>query len=230
MVSAFPGAPAAYAFIRRHTRPSAPALCPEIVLHQVDALCDLWQAGEAALGALGVEVPFWATAWPGGQALARYLLDTPGHVRGARVLDLGSGSGICAIAACMAGAGTVFAVDSDPVACAAVTLNAELNGVEIAVQAADPLGDAPRAVDVILAADLWYEPSMARRVTPWLRGAASGGIRVLAADLGRTYLPRDGLLELERYAVPTSLDLEREPLTTTRVFRWCAGAAAAPGA
>jgi len=207
-------------FVRSHARPSAPSLCPELVLYQVDALSDLWQAGERALGELGVEVPFWAAVWPGGQALARFVLDSPAYVRGARVLDLGTGSGVCAIAAARAGAAAVRAVDPDPVAAVAAELNAALNAVAVQVWAQDPLDAPPPSVDVILAADLWYERALAERVTRWLRRAAQRGVRVLAADPGRTYLPASGLVEIERYDVETSTDLERATLTPTRVFLW----------
>jgi len=198
-------------------------MCPQLRLYQVDALAALWQAGERELGAAGVEVPFWAVAWPGGQALARFVLDSPQFVRGARVLDVGTGSGVCAIAAALAGAARVRALDPDPVAVAAVMLNATLNAVRIDARAQDPLAsEPPTDVDVVLAADLWYERPMAQRVTAWLRRAVASGLEVLAADPGRSYLPRDGLLELECYDVPTSTDLERHLVTPTRVFRWLA--------
>lgn len=211
-------------FILFHARPTPAALCPHLRLYQVDALSDLWQASERDLGDLGQEIPFWAAAWPGGQALARFLQDWPGVVRGARVLDLGTGSGICAIAAALAGAGHVQAVDPDPVAAQAVILNARLNGVAVQARAVDLLDTPPPPdVDVILAADLWYDAGMARRVTPWLRAAAGNGTRVLAADMGRAYLPPEGLLEIACYDVPTSIDLEHEPVTTTQVYRVSGG-------
>jgi predicted nicotinamide N-methyase len=219
-----PGAGAAD-FIRLHARPQAVALCPELRLYQVDALTALWQIGERELGEAGVEVPFWAVAWPGGQALARFMLDAPQFVRGARVLDLGTGSGVAAIAAARAGAASVRGIDPDPMAIAAVRLNAALNAVRIGTATADPLaGDPPADADVLLAADLWYERAMAQRVTPWLRRAAAAGLRVLAADPGRSYLPRDGLLELECYDVPTSTELEHAAVTPTRVFQLLADA------
>ncbi len=214
-------------FVRSNTRPGTTALCPEIRLHQVDRLTALWQVGERDLGALGVEVPFWAVAWPGGQALARHLLDTPAEVRGRRVLDVGTGSGICAIAAALAGAGTTRAMDPDPVAIAALGLNTVLNRVCVQAQTVDPLvSPPPTDVDVVLAADLWYERCLARAVTPWLRRAAAAGARVLCGDPGRDYLPRDGLVELARHAVPTSRELERDAVTEARVFRLLPGAAA----
>lgn len=210
-------------FIRAHARPQAVAMCPEVRLYQVDALATLWQVGERDLGEAGVEVPFWAVAWPGGQALARFLLDAPQFVRGARVLDLGTGSGVCAIAAALAGARSVRGVDPDPMAIAAVALNARLNAVRIDACILDPLaGEPPADVDVVLAADLWYDREMARRITAWLRHAVASGLRVLAADPGRSYLPHGGLLDLECYDVPTSIDLERDVVTPTRVFQWLA--------
>lgn len=226
-----PPAPRAGAahFIRLHARPQAVALCPELRLYQVDALTALWQVGERELGEAGVEVPFWAVAWPGGQALARFVLDAPQFVRGARVLDLGTGSGVAAIAAARAGAASVCGIDPDPMAVAAVRLNAALNAVQVQAMTRDPLrDDPPTDVNVLLAADLWYEQAMAQRVTPWLRRAAAAGLRVLGADPGRRYLPRDGLLELECYDVPTSIDLERDIVTPTRVFQVLADPLADP--
>jgi predicted nicotinamide N-methyase len=213
-------AAAARRLVEQLTRPRASALCPEIVLAQADELTRLWQATESRLGELGLDIPFWSVAWPGGEALARYLLDDPAPVRARRVLDLGTGCGICAIAAARAGAARVRGADPDPLSHAAVALNAARNRVEVDCALADPLAsDPPRNVDVILAADLWYERWLARRVTPWLREAAARGISVIGADPGRAYLPREGLETLARYAVPTSLDLERDTITRTRVFR-----------
>ena len=150
-------------FVRRHTRDAAVALCPELRVRQVHALTALWQCGEAELGALGVTVPFWAVAWAGGSALARWVLDHPQRVRGREVLDLGSGCGVCAIAAARAGARRVGARDPDPLARAALAINARRNRVEVTVAGGDPLAEAPPEVDVILAADLWYEQPLAAR-------------------------------------------------------------------
>lgn len=222
---ACPGA--ASRFVHRHTRDAPVALCPEIRVRQVHALTALWECGEAELGALGIALPFWAVAWPGGSALARWLLDHPGRVRGRGVLDLGSGSGLCAIAAARCGAAPVIARDPDPLARAALAINARRNGVAVTAPGGDPLAAPPPAVDVILAADLWYEQPLAARVTAWLAGAAAAGVEVLAADPGRRYAPLEGTETLATLAVPASADIESEPVMTTRVFRVTATAACA---
>jgi predicted nicotinamide N-methyase len=211
--------PEARAFVLAHTTVLTVPACPEIRLHQVHALTTLWEAGQARLGALGIGLPFWAVPWAGGCGLSRHLLDRPQHVAGRRVLDLGTGSGLCAIAAARGGASTVTACDPDPVALAAVSLNARLNGAQVRPHAGDPLTSAPPAVDLILAADLWYEQPLAGRVTTWLRAAALAGIEVIAADPNRAYAPRAGTRTLATLAVPTCTEIERDSRTTVRVFR-----------
>ena len=151
-------------FIRRHTRLLPVPLVPEISLYMADDATELWQHTEADLDAVGLPPPFWAFAWAGGQALARYLLDRPGLVRGASVLDFASGSGLVAIAARLAGAGPTTSNDIDEFAIAAATLNAELNGVAIDVCGADILA-CDDGWDVVLAADIFYERDTAGAVT-----------------------------------------------------------------
>jgi predicted nicotinamide N-methyase len=153
-------------------------------------------------------LPYWAFAWAGGLAIAHYLREWPSVVADRRVLDLASGSGLCAIAAMAAGATRVTAVDIDPMAAAAIELNAKANRCRVSVVERDLLaGPAPDA-DVILAGDCWYETGMAERVTAWLRRAASEGIEVVIGDPRRTYLPVDDLVELARYEVRTTTVLE----------------------
>jgi len=216
-------------FVRRHTRDAAVALCPEIRLRQVHALTALWECGEAELGALGIGLPFWAVAWAGGSALARFLLDDPARVRGRRVLDLGSGSGLCAIAAARCGARSVLARDLDPFALAALAINARRNGVVITAAGGDPLDEPAPDVDVILAADLWYEQPLAARVTAWLARAAAHGVEVLAADPGRRYAPSAGTATLATLTVPVSSDIEQASWMSARVFRVGPDAACGPG-
>lgn len=153
-------------------------------------------------------MPYWAFAWAGGLAIAHYLRDRPFLVADRRVLDLASGSGLCAIAAMEAGAARVTAVDIDPRAIAAAELNAKANRRRMTVVQRDLLDEPPPDVDVILAGDCWYETGMADRVTRWLRSAASAGIDVVIGDPGRTYLPIDELVELARYSVRTTTVLE----------------------
>ncbi len=166
----------------------------------------------------GLDPPFWAFAWAGGQALARYLLDHPEEVAGRRVLDFATGSGIVAIATLMAGAAEVLAADVDPFCAAAVALNAEANGVTIAFTGHDLLPGDPPEVDVICAGDICYAWPLADRVRRWLETAHRRGTRVLIGDPGRAYLPREGLKSLAAYEIETTLELEDREVRRTGVF------------
>jgi predicted nicotinamide N-methyase len=194
-------------FVRAHTAVAHAPIVPEIALHLASEITPIWQATEEWLRERNIEPPFWAFAWPGGQATARLLLDEPGRVAGRRVLDFAAGCGIGAIAAAMAGAALVEAAEIDPLALAAVRLNAALNGVAVQTPSGDIVGAACRW-DVILAGDVCYEAPMTAHILPWLRAMAAAGAEVLLADPGRAYLPRDGLEPLSRHAVPTTLELE----------------------
>ncbi len=196
------------AFILEHTRLQRPPHAPELQLHLADEVTPLWRLTEEALGELGLPPPFWAFAWAGGQALARYLLDTPEEVAGRAVLDFASGSGLVAIAAMRAGAACALAADIDPFAGEACGLNAAANGVEVAFTGEDLLDGPVAGADVVLAGDVSYEKPMADRVYAWLRRARDAGRRVLVGDPGRAYLPRAGLVRLAEYRVETSRELE----------------------
>jgi predicted nicotinamide N-methyase len=195
-------------FIRRSTAIAAPPLVPEIRLHLATEITPIWQATEESLARAGVPPPFWAFAWAGGQALARYLLDHREIAAGRVVLDFGSGSGLVAIAAAKAGAARVFAAETDLIGAAAIAANAVLNGVKVHVITANLVGLADLRWKVITAGDVCYEQPMAGRVTRWLRDLARGGRLVLLGDPGRSYLPADGLRERARHVVPTSRELE----------------------
>lgn len=207
-------------FIRAQTRVATAALVPEIKLHLADEVTPLWQATEAALEKNGLPPPYWAFAWPGGQALARQVLDHPELARGRRVLDFAAGCAIAGIAAAKSGAAAVTASDIDAVAIMAMTLNAELNGVALTTTTTDvtaaPMADA---FDLVLAGDVFYERPMAEKVEPWLRGLAARGVDVLVADPGRAYLPKSGLEEVARHIVPTSRDLEDRETRETLIYR-----------
>ena len=205
------------AFIRAHTEPVRPALAPEILLHLATEITPIWQASEAWLRRSGIGPPFWAFAWPGGQALARRALDHPDQVAGRRVLDFAAGCGIAAIACAMAGAAAVEAAEIDPLAIAAIRLNAARNGVAVTALDADVVGEACRW-DLILCGDVCYEGPMTRHILPWLRTMAAS-CEVWVADPGRAYLPTAGMALLGEYAVPTSLELEDRTMRTTRLFR-----------
>lgn len=205
-------------FVRAHTVVSAAPLVPEIALHLASEITPIWQATEAWLAACDIEPPFWAFAWPGGQATARLLLDEPARVAGKRVLDFAAGCGIAAIAAAMSGAARVEAAEIDPLALAAVRLNAALNGVAVATPEGDVVGSACRW-DVILAGDVCYEAPMTAHILPWLRAMAAAGAEVLLADPGRAYLPREGLSPLARHSVPTTLELEDRTAREVTLYR-----------
>lgn len=195
-------------FIRRNTVVTAPPLVPEIRLQLATEITPMWQATEEIFTRNAVPPPFWAFAWTGGQALARYLLDHPDQVAGGSVLDFGAGSGLVAIAAAMAGASPVLAAEIDYVAVAAITSNARLNQVEIEVTTTDLIDANDSRWQVVTAGDVCYEQPLAGRVAAWLRFLARCGCVVLFGDPGRAYLPTEGLRERARYLVPTSRDLE----------------------
>ncbi|MCJ2045426.1 methyltransferase [Methylobacterium sp. J-078] len=211
------------AFIRANTRLRPVPHAPEIVLHVADEATELWQKTEDELSAIGLPPPFWAFAWAGGQALARYVLDNPGLVAGRRVLDFASGSGLVAIAAARAGALHVTASDLDPFAIPAIGLNAAANGVAERIEAVsrDLIGSDPGSA-VVLAADIFYEQDLAGRVTGWLSGLHARGATVLLGDPGRSYLPRDRLTELATYTVPVSRSLEDAEIKRSSVWRFSA--------
>jgi predicted nicotinamide N-methyase len=176
-----------------------PALVPEVRLHLADDPIVLQARLEARAGP-GL-APFWASAWAGGQALARYVLDHPQVVAGRRVLDVASGSGLVAIAAALAGAAAVTANDIDPYALAAVTMNAAANAVTVAADGGDLLDGDGGDAEVVFAGDALYTPELAGRMLGFLHRAAARGARVLVGDPGRGYLPQTRLAVLDRYRV-----------------------------
>jgi predicted nicotinamide N-methyase len=200
--------PVPAAFVRAHTRPVRPALVPEVELLVAADVVALWEAMETEHGRTSTDPPFWAAAWPGGQALARYVLDHPELVAGRSVLDLGAGSGLVAVAAVRAGATAVLASDVDPFALTAVAVNAERNGAAGITPVGDVLGGEPPDVAVILAGDVCYDREMTDRVLPFLDAARRRGVEVLVGDPGRIYLPEDRLAALAVYDVP---DTEPSP-------------------
>ncbi len=206
------------AFIREHTRALAPSHVPELRLHLADDAVALWQLTEEQLGELGLPPPFWAFAWAGGQALARYVLDNPALVAGKRVLDVASGSGLVAIAAMKAGATSTIAADIDAFAAQATRLNAALNGVSVEIICVDPVGQPTRA-EVILVGDLFYDRDVAPPLLAWLHDLQRQGKTVLIGDPGRAYLPRDKLTQVAAYDIPVTRDLEDCELKRAAVWR-----------
>ncbi|MCA0145168.1 methyltransferase [Blastococcus sp. LR1] len=203
-------------FIRAHTRPVRPELVPEVELLIAADVVALWEAMETEQGRTSTDPPFWAAAWPGGQALARYVLDNPQVVAGGRVLDLGAGSGLVAVAAVKAGAAEVLASDVDPFALTAIAVNAEENGAAGITPVGDVLGGDSPDVAVILAGDVCYDREMTDRVLPFLEAARARGAEVLIGDPGRVYLPEDRLSSVATYEVP---DTEGPGVRRTTVWR-----------
>ena len=205
-------------FVAAQTVIARAPLVPEIALYLATEITPIWQATEAWLAEQNIEPPFWAFAWPGGQALARAVLDDPKLVAGKRVLDFAAGCGIAAIAAAQAGAALVEAAEIDPLALAAVRLNAALNGVSVATPPGDVVG-VPCRWDVIFAGDVCYEAPMTTHILPWLRSLVAAGAEVLVADPGRAYLPKAGLAPIARYRVPTTRELEDREVREVTIHR-----------
>jgi len=215
------------AFVLQNTRLQRPPHVPELQLYLADEVMPIWRMTEQELGEAGVPPPFWAFAWPGGQAIARYLLDHPEEVAGKRVLDVGTGSGLCALAAMKAGAASALAADIDVFSEEAVALNAQANEVSVAFTNRDlldahPAGTPPAlpawVSDLILAGDLCYEQPLAGRILAWLQAAHARGTRVLIGDPGRDYFSGEGLIRLATYQVPTTRELEDREVKQTGVF------------
>lgn len=206
-------------FIQDNTRLLRPPLVPELQLHLADESLPIWQKTEDELGELNLPPPYWAFAWAGGQALARYVLDHAELVAGKRALDLGSGSGLVAIAAMRAGAASALATDLDLLAAVAAELNANANGVVISTSTDDLLDGDPHAFDVILIGDLFYEKPLAARVLAFAKRAVLNRSLVLIGDPSRHYCPVDQLEQCESYSVPVTRELEDAEIKSTAVWR-----------
>ena len=202
-------------FIRANAALIAPPLVPEIELYLATEVVPLWRKTEEELEQMGVPPPYWAFAWAGGQALARYVLDNPALVAGKRVLDFGSGSGLVALAAAKAGAASVLAADIDRFSVAAIVANAAANQLTVATTSDDVIGgDTP--YDVILVGDMCYERPLAERLMTWL---AQSRATVIVGDPGRSYFPKKGLSKLATYSVQTTRELEDREIRETGVWK-----------
>ncbi len=204
------------AFVRARTAPTVVPLCPELTVYTASEVTPLWHATAAELDGWD-DTPFWAFPWAGGQALARHVLDNPELVRGLRVLDFASGSGLVGLAAAHAGAAHVVAADIDPFCAAAIPLNAALNGLTLEHRGDDLLGSLIDGFDLVLAGDVFYEQGLSERSMAWFRELEGRGIRVLAGDPGRRYTPREGTRDLAEYLVPSSTAIEASALLRTWV-------------
>ena len=209
------------AFIRANTALEVPAIVPEFKLWLASEYVPIWQATEAWMEEQNIDPPYWAFCWPGGQAIARYLLDHPEEVRGKRVIDFAAGSGVSSMAAARAGAASVLANDIDRLSLVAARLNGAANGLSFDVSHEDWLAgpEASPETDVVIAGDVCYEREMSARALDWLRSHAHAGRLVLLGDPGRNYFSAQGLEERARYDIPTSLQLENRGMRETVVWR-----------
>ena len=207
------------AFIRANTALIAPPLVPEIQLYLAVETVAIWEQTEEALGQLGLPPPFWAFAWSGGQALARYCLDNPGIIAGQRVLDFAAGGAVAGIAAMKAGAASVLACELDSFAITAMQANAGINAVDLQTRLGDLVG-TDEGWDVVLAGDVFYEAGPARLIVAWLQDLARRGATVLIGDPGRAFLPQDRLEILAEYTVPVTRDLEDLELRYAKVWKF----------
>jgi predicted nicotinamide N-methyase len=206
-------------FIRANTRIRPVPLVAEISLYLADEAVPLWQKTEEQLNEDGLPPPFWAFAWAGGQALARYVLDHADCVRGKRVLDLASGSGLVAIAAMKAGAREVTAADIDIFALEAIRLNAHENEVALTCLDDDLLaGRSRQSWETVLAGDIFYEADTAERALAFVTKQAALGATILIGDPGRSYLPKERLEKLAEYSVPVTRELEDNEIKRTAVW------------
>ena len=208
------------AFIRANTALMAPPHVPELRLHLADEAHDLWHRTEEEIEAQGLEPPFWAFAWAGGQGLARTILDRPDLVAGKRVFDFATGSGLVAIAAARSGAACVTANDIDPFCGAAVALNAQANGVSVQFDGTSRVGDPMDGFDVVAAGDVFYDRAMSEAVSGWFSQLSGQGKLVLVGDPGRHYLPRERLTEMAVHSVTVTRALEDAEVKKTTVWRF----------
>jgi predicted nicotinamide N-methyase len=206
--------------VRDHTRLTPVGFVPEIELYlAVDDAVDLWEVTQESGDVDGGDPPFWAFAWAGGLALARYLLDNPHVVAGRRVVDVATGSGLVAVAAALAGAGDVAAVDVDELAVVAARRNSEANGVRLSVTVASVTDVTAGPGDLVLAGDVFYDAAIAEQMLTSLRLLRSRGAEVMIGDPYRSWLPEDALSPLATYDVDVDPELERANVVPAVVAR-----------
>lgn len=206
-------------FIQANAKLLTVPLVPEVRLYLAEESMPIWQKTEEELGQMNVPPPYWAFAWAGGQALARYLLDNVALVAGRRVLDLGAGSGLASIAAMKSGAASALAADIDRYALVAVALNAQANDVAVETTDANLLDAAPGSLGAVLVGDMFYERALAERVLAFIGTARANGAEVLVGDPRRSYFPRERFHAVAEYSVPVTRDLEDMEIKQTAVWQ-----------
>ena len=206
-------------FIQANAKLLTVPLVPEVRLYLAEESMPIWQKTEEELGQMNVPPPYWAFAWAGGQALARYLLDNAALVGGRTVLDLGAGSGLTSIAAMKAGATSVLAADIDRYAIVAIALNGKVNGVRLETTDTDLLAATPGSFDAILVGDMFYERALAERALAFVEAARAKGAEVLVGDPRRSYFPKERFIQVAEYSVPVTRDLEDMEIKRTAVWQ-----------
>lgn len=194
-------------FIKDYTFQKPVDFVPEIILYQADQITPIWQATEYWLTQQNIEPPFWAFAWPGGKALARYILDHPTFVKDKKILDFAAGCGITAVAAGLCKAQFIETADIDPLAQQACALNAKINQIILDKNSCD-IVNQHNQWDIIFCGDVCYEAPMTQHIWPWLKKCHQTGAEVIIADPGRTYLPKKELIPFYEYNIPTTTELE----------------------
>jgi len=202
------------------TEVTAHPFLPGVRLRVARDLIALWEQAEKAMGRGELAPPFWATAWPGGLALARYLLEHPETVVGRPVVDVATGCGVVAVAAALAGARSVTAYDTDAFAVDAARTNASLNRVRIAASQADVRTVAAPSGALVTAGDVFYDRDISTAMRLGLDALAAGGCEVLVGDPSRSYLPEDRLEVVATFEIGVDADLEQQAVMTTVVARW----------
>ena len=205
-------------FVKSHANLSHPSLVAELKLWLADESTELWHATETALNSINLPPPFWAFAWPGGQAIARFIIDNPELIFKKRILDFGAGGGICSLAAAYSGSKEVVAVDLDPFAAIVQSMNSEANSLKIETVTQNASELTLDNFDIILAGDVFYDRTESRIAVEFLLDAVKNGITVFIGDPGRTYLPDWLKTPIANYSVPTSKDLEQKTVTVTNVW------------
>jgi predicted nicotinamide N-methyase len=173
--------------------PLQPVDATGILIHQAPDLFALWGAIEEKAKCV-CNPPFWGIVWPGARLCARYLFENRPAFAGKTVLDIGSGCGFVAIAALMAGVRNAIANDIDTAALSVAMWNAAANDVRLSTDNRNLVETAGSEIpDVVFAADMFYEATVADPLYALLYDYHIKGSEVFIADGNRPFTPRDRL-------------------------------------